>query len=144
MKRKVMLSIRGQQVYRGQEPEIIELMTEGEMEFVRDGWEIRYEESDLTGLKGVTTTFRVDPDKITLTREGPLRSCMEFRMGQSHDSLYQMEFGTLMLTVTTKQLFFDIVPDGGTIDLSYEIEIEKTEAGLIDYHLDIRAVDEAE
>ncbi len=144
MKRKVMLSIRGQQVYRGQEPEIIELMTEGEMEYVRDGWEIRYEESDLTGLKGVTTTFRVDPDKITLTREGPLRSCMEFRMGQSHDSLYQMEFGTLMLTVTTKQLFFDIVPDGGTIDLSYEIEIEKTEAGLIDYHLDIRAVDEAE
>lgn len=144
MKRKVMLSIRGQQVYRGQEPEIIELMTEGEMEYIRDGWEIRYEESDLTGLKGVTTTFRVEPDKITLTREGPLRSCMEFRMGQSHDSLYQMEFGTLMLTVTTKQLFFDIVPDGGTIDLSYEIEIEKTEAGLIDYHLDIRAMDEAE
>ncbi len=144
MKRKVMLSIRGQQVYRGQEPEIIELMTEGEMEYIRDGWEIRYEESDLTGLKGVTTTFRVEPDKVTLTREGPLRSCMEFRMGQSHDSLYQMEFGTLMLTVTTKQLFFDIVPDGGTIDLSYEIEIEKTEAGLIDYHLDIRTMDESE
>jgi len=36
-------------------------------------------------------------------------------------------------------VFFDIVPDGGFIDLSYHINIENTEAGVIDYHLDIRA-----
>ena len=29
--------------------------------------------------------------------------------------------------------------DGGTIDLTYQIVIENTEAGMIDYHLDIRA-----
>lgn len=136
-----MLSIRGSQAYRDQEPETIELVTEGQMEFVDGGWNLTYEESDLTGLAGVTTTFRVEPEKVTLQRAGKLRSTMEFQVGKSHDSLYQMEFGALMITVTTKYLFFDILPEGGCIDLLYEIEIEKTEGGTIEYHLDIRAID---
>ena len=141
MKRKVLLSITGKQSYQDQEPEVIELVTEGTMEFVDGGWDISYQESDLTGLQGVTTTFRVEAEQVTLTRNGPLRSTMEFRVGQSHDSLYQLDFGALMITVTTRHLFFDILPEGGCIDIVYDIEIEKTEGGQVDYHLDIRAVD---
>ena len=139
MKRDVILSIRGTQKYEGQEPEVIELVTEGVMEFRDGGWDIRYEESALTGLEGVTTTFRVEPGTVILTRTGKLNSQMVFRQGVAHDSLYQMEFGALMLTVEAKFLYFDIVPDGGVIDLTYAISIENTEAGVIDYHLDIRA-----
>jgi uncharacterized beta-barrel protein YwiB (DUF1934 family) len=136
---KVVLSIRGTQKYPEQEPEVIELVTEGTMEFRDGGWDISYEESALTGLEGVTTTFRVEPGTVILTRTGKLNSQMVFRKGIPHESLYQMEFGALMLTVEATFLFFDIVPDGGTIDLSYAISIENTEAGVIDYHLDIRA-----
>jgi uncharacterized beta-barrel protein YwiB (DUF1934 family) len=139
--KKVLLSITVKQAYQGQEPEVMELVSEGTMEFANGGWDISYQESDLTGLQGVTTTFRVEPDKVTLIRTGPLRSTMEFRIGESHDSLYQMEFGALMLTVTTRHLFFDILPEGGCIDLVYDIEIEKSEGGTVDYHLDIRAID---
>ena len=103
------------------------------------GWDITYEESELTGLAGVVTTFRVEPGKVTLNREGALNSRMLFQEGVSHESLYQMEFGTLMITVKATNVFYDIVPDGGTIDLTYQIVIENTEAGMIDYHLDIRA-----
>ena len=139
--KKVLLSITGKQSYHDQEPEVIELVTEGTMEFSEGGWDISYQESDLTGLQGVTTTFRVEPEKVMLIRTGPLRSTMEFQVGRSHDSLYQMEFGALMITVTTRHLFFDILPEGGCIDLVYDIEIEKTEGGTVDYHLDIRAID---
>ena len=139
MKTAVVLSIEGRQTYGDQEPEIIELVTEGTMEFTKGGWDISYEESALTGLEGVTTTFRVEPGKVTLTRKGALNSQMIFQEGVPHDSLYQMAFGTLMLTVKATSVFFDIVPDGGVIDLSYNINIENTEAGVIDYHLDIRA-----
>ena len=139
MKRDVVLAIRGKQTYQDQEPDIIELVTEGTMEFRDGGWDISYEESELTGLAGVTTTFRVERDKITLTRTGKLNSQMVFQQGVSHDSLYQMEFGALMITVTAKFMYFDLVPDVGTIDLVYGISIENTEAGEIDYHLDIRA-----
>ena len=139
MKQAVVLSIRGSQRYADQEPEVIELVTEGTMEFRSGGWDISYQESALTGLEGVTTTFRVEPGKVTLTRKGALNSEMVFEEGVSHDSLYQMAFGTLMLTVKATFVYFDIVPDGGVIDLSYDINIENTEAGVIDYHLDIRA-----
>ncbi len=139
MKKEVTLAIEGRQTYQDQEPEIIQLVTDGTMEFRDGGWDISYEESELTGLAGVTTTFRVEPGKVTLDRKGPLNSTMIFQENEVHESLYQMPFGALMLSVKATHVFFDIVPDGGMIDLSYNISIENSEAGVIDYHLDIRA-----
>ena len=139
MKKAVVLSIRGSQHYAETDPETIELVTEGTMEFRDGGWDISYEESALTGLEGVTTTFRVEPGKVTLSRSGKLNSPMVFQQGVPHESLYQMDFGALLLIVEATFVYFDIVPDGGVIDLSYKIEIENTAAGTIDYHLDIRA-----
>ena len=139
MKQAVVLRIRGQQSYDGQEPEVIELMTEGTMEFLDGGWDISYEETELTGMAGVTTTFRVEPGKVTLRRTGKLRSEMVFQQGVRHESLYQLDFGALLMTVTAKLVYFDIVSDGGVIDLMYDIEIENSAAGQVDYHLDIRA-----
>ena len=139
MKQAVVLRIRGQQAYDGQEPEVIELMTEGTMEFRDGGWDISYEETELTGLAGVTTTFRVEPERVILRRTGKLRSEMMFQQGVRHESLYKLDFGALMMAVTAKLVFFDIVSDGGVIDLVYDIEIENSAAGQVDYHLDIRA-----
>ena len=140
MKQAVMLSIQGRQTYADQEPDVIELVTEGTMEFREGGWDIVYEESELTGLSGVFTTFRIEPGKVTLSRSGKLNSQMVFQQGVPHQSLYQMEFGALMISVKATNLFFDITPDGGVIDLIYDIEIENTAAGVIEYHLDIRAI----
>lgn len=139
MKKEVVLSIQGRQNYEDQEPEIIELVTDGTMEFRDGGWDIVYEESDLTGLAGVTTTFRVKPGTVTLSRTGRLHSEMVFQVGQFHESLYQMEFGALMITVCASQVDFDLTEQGGTIDLVYAIDIEQTACGLIIYHLDIKA-----
>jgi uncharacterized beta-barrel protein YwiB (DUF1934 family) len=76
---------------------------------------------------------------VILTRTGKLNSQMVFQQGVPHESLYQMDFGALLLTVEATFVYFDIVPDGGVIDLTYKIDIENTAAGTIDYHLDIRA-----
>ena len=141
MKQRVMLSIIGRQAYQDQEPDTIELVTEGVMELRDGGWDIRYEESELTGMAGVTTVFRVEPGKIVLTRSGRLHSQMIFETGKAYDCLYQMELGTLMMRICAKQMLFDITPEGGFIDLVYSIEIENTQAGEIDYHLDIRAIE---
>ena len=137
--KKVILSIRGRQEYQDQDPDIIELVTEGTMDFKDGGWDISYQESDLTGMEGVTTTFRVEPGKVTLIRTGRLKSTMIFQQGVAYDTLYQMEFGALMMRIKASQVLFDIVEDGGFIDIVYDIEIENTAAGVVDYHLDIRA-----
>lgn len=139
MKKAMLLSLQGKQYYPGQEPEVIELVTEGTMVFRDGGWDICYEESDLTGLAGVTTTFRVEQGQVTLQRTGKLRSEMVFREGVAHDSLYQMDFGALLITVCAKQIEASIGDTGGTVDLVYSIEIEHGEAGLVEYHLNIQS-----
>ena len=138
MKQNVVLSIRGRQSYLDQEPEIIELVTEGVMEKLDDGWSLTYEESDLTGLAGVTTNFKIEPQKVTLTRTGRLNSQMVFQVGVVHESLYQVEFGALMISVMASRADWDLSQEsGGTVDLVYAIEIEQSAAGVIDYHLEI-------
>lgn len=138
MKKQVILSICGRQRYLDQDPDTIELVTEGTMEFSDGGWDICYEESELTGLAGVKTCFRVENDCILLTRTGKLSSQMVFREGFSHESLYQMEFGALMIAVCAKRIIAQLDDHGGMVDLIYSVEIENGVAGEVDYHLDIR------
>lgn len=140
MKKAVLLSICGRQAYLDQEPDVIELVTEGTLEYRDGGWDIQYEESDLTGLEGVTTTFRVEPGRVILTRVGRLHSQMIFQEGVHHDSLYQMEFGALMITVCATRIMVQLDDDGGMVDLVYGIEIEQSTAGEVDYHLEIRPI----
>lgn len=140
MKIPVMLKLTGRQTYLEQEPEVIELTTEGTLEREEDGWRISYEESELTGLKGVTTTFHIRPGKVTLSREGALKSEMHFEVGQYHHSLYQMEFGALQITVYASQVDYTLDEKGGTLDLVYAIDIENNASGLIIYHLDVKAL----
>ena len=138
MKQNVVLSIVGRLSYLDQEPEQLELVTEGVLVDKGNSWILRYEESELTGMAGVTTTFIVEADKITLQRSGKLNSQMVFQEGVAHESLYEMEFGALMISVCANRIMADICHDGGMIDLIYTIELEQAASGTIDYHLDIR------
>ena len=138
---KVVWTIRGCQYYPEMEPEVIELVTEGSLLWENGGWDISYEESDLTGLAGVHTTFRVEPGQVTLQRTGKLQSEMVFREGIPHESLYQMDFGALLITVCAKQISAEIGSAGGTVDLIYSIEIEQGGAGIVEYHLDIKVTE---
>ncbi len=138
MKQKVILSIRGRQAYQDQEPDVIELVTEGTLEYENGGWDVSYEETELTGMEGVITTFRVEPDRIILTRSGKLSSQMIFQEGTTHESLYQAEFGALMISVTATKISESITRQGGIVDLVYRIEIEQSAMGTVDYHLDIK------
>ena len=131
----VMLHIRGTQRYQDQEPEVIELTTEGTLQKQKEVWEISYEESDLTGLAGVTTTFRVGPRGVVLKRTGNIENQMIFMEGRKHESLYRLDFGALMLTVMATKVESAITEQGGTVDIHYNIEIEDTNAGMVEYHI---------
>ena len=133
----VMLHIRGTQNYQDQDPEVIELTTEGTMEKQKEVWEISYEESDLTGLAGVTTCFRVGPRGVVLKRTGNIENQMIFMEGRKHESLYRLDFGALMLTVMATKVQSDVSEQGGTVDIRYNIEIEDTNAGTVEYHIEV-------
>ena len=113
----VMLTIRGEQHYRGQEPDMVELMTEGELEETPEGWRICYLESDLTGLEGATTTFDIRPGYVVLSRTGAVQSQMVFQEGVRHESLYQLDIGALMVCVCARKIHVNLGPLGGNLDV---------------------------
>jgi uncharacterized beta-barrel protein YwiB (DUF1934 family) len=134
----VVLTIQGRQLYDDQEPEVIELVTEGTMEKLEDGWRITYEESALTGLEGVKTSFLLQPGKVTLSRTGSLQSEMVFQIGILHESLYRMEFGALLIGVCAIDMDYCLSEEGGTVELAYRIEIEHGAAGIVEYSLEVK------
>ena len=136
----VMLSIRGTQNYPDQEPEVIELTTEGTMERQKEVWEIAYEESDLTGLAGVTTAFRVGPRGVILRRTGKLENQMIFMEGKRHESLYRIDIGALMIAVKATRVNTAVNEQGGTLDIHYQIEIEDTAMGTVEYHVEVNPI----
>ena len=136
----VMLNVRGVQNYSDGEPEVIELTTEGTLEKQKEVWEISYEESDLTGLAGVTTTFRVGPRGVVLKRTGAIENQMIFMEGRKHESLYRLDFGALMLTVKATKVESNVTEAGGTVDIHYNIEIEDTNAGTVEYHIEVSPI----
>lgn len=136
----VVLNVQGVQRYEDQEPEIIELTTEGTLEKQKEVWVLSYEESDLTGLAGVTTSFRVGPRGVILKRSGSLQNQMIFMEGKRHESLYQLDIGALMIAVKATSVKSTVNEQGGTVDIIYNIEIEDTAMGTMEYHLSVNPI----
>ena len=120
----VMISVRGEQYFDDVDPNATELMTEGTLEQTEDGFLLSYQETELTGMEGTLTTFRIAPDRITLLREGTINSEMIFEEGQKHFSLYETPFGGLMLGVNTHRAKARIGEGGGSLSIRYALEAD--------------------
>lgn len=126
----VIISIKGKQLYAESGPDEMELVTAGTLKRdVRGGYTISYEESELTGLEGTTTTFRIQKDKITLHREGTLNSEMVFQKGLRHISLYDTPYGGLTLQVQTRTAKADLDQSGGDLEIRYTLDVEDQRLG---------------
>ena len=125
----VMLSIRGEQYFDGIDPDATELMTEGSMVLTGDGMVLTYEESQLTGMEGTTTTFEVKGPRVILTRSGTVNSQMVFEEGRQHTSLYETPFGELSVDIQTSVLKHNLTERGGVMEIKYSIAVEHTVTG---------------
>ena len=124
-----MLSIRGEQYFDGIDPDATELMTEGSMVLTGDGMVLSYEESQLTGMEGTTTTFEVKGPRVILTRSGTVNSQMVFEEGRQHTSLYETPFGELSVDIQTSVLKHNLTERGGVMEIKYSIAVEHTVTG---------------
>ena len=125
----VLLSIRGEQYFDDIDPDATELMTDGTLEVTEDGLVLSYEESELTGMEGTTTTFEVCGPRVTLTRSGAVNSQMVFEEGRQHTSLYETPLGELSVDIQTGRLRHNLTERGGIMEIQYSIAVEHTVTG---------------
>lgn len=133
MEKKVLLTIVSQQQFQQERPEHTKLVTEGTMSLEKGNVSLSYWESELTGLQGTKTTFLIEEDRVTLSRSGTVESKMTFVVGKEDQSLYDMGFGALMITVRTEKIQSSFNEKGGSLRVSYGIVIEEEAAGSIRY-----------
>ena len=134
----VMLTIRGEQYFDGIDPDGTELMTEGVLETTEEGLRFGYQESQLTGMEGTTTTFEVKGPRVILTRRGTVNSQMVFEEGKQHTSLYETPFGELSVDIQTSQLRHNLTEHGGVMEIRYSIAVEHTVTGRNCFKIRVR------
>ncbi|MDD5922886.1 MAG: DUF1934 domain-containing protein [Eubacteriales bacterium] len=124
----IILKIKGKQ-FIGEE-------SEGNVEFVTNGRLYRrngatylvYEDSELSGFPGCTTTIRLDGDSIRMKRYGKdagYDTGMEFRKGKRLTSQYDTPYGSFAMEVMTNGVRNDLSEKGtGFISIDYDLSIE--------------------
>jgi len=125
----VLLFIRGEQYFDDVDPDATELMTDGILEMTEDGLRFSYQETELTGMEGTTTTFEVLGKKVILKRSGTVNSQMVFEEGKQHTSLYETPFGELSVDIQTSRLLHNLSERGGVMEIKYSIAVEHTVTG---------------
>ena len=144
MKQNVLITLKGTQTYEEDGPESVELVTRGTMTGRNGKFAISYEETELTGSPGVTSTFLVfDPHRVVLTREGAIKSRMVFEAGNRDESLYDLGFGSLLLGIRTDKIEVDLnEATGGRLFIDYTVEVEQCQATHNVYELKIEPLKE--
>lgn len=140
MKKNVVISLMGVQRYEEMPPDVIELVTQGQLHEEDGALVLSYEESELTGLEGTRTTLRIEGERVVMLREGEMNTQMIFEEGQRHLSLYETPYGTMSIGVRTWSLYVQMDSSGGELEMDYAVEVEYSTAGRNTFRIQVREV----
>lgn len=104
--------------------EVIEVVTPGKFHLGESEFKAVYEESEISGMDGTTTTLVIKDDVLVLEREGSTSTRMEFKKGEDVISLYNTPYGMMNINISTKELDIDMDEDGGVIYTKYVLGLE--------------------
>lgn len=119
--------------------EVIEVVTPGKFHLGESEFKAVYEESEISGMDGTTTTLVIKDDVLVLEREGSTSTKMEFKKGEDVISLYNTPYGMMNINISTKELDIDMDEDGGVIYTKYVLGLEGQPGITTELKVKIRA-----
>ena len=97
MIKDVMIRVTSLQRNDSGQDEKISLETPGKFGIQKGFSYITYQETELTGMEGTTTSLRFYPDSVNLVRVGKILQQQEYKPGEVTYSQYETPFGTLQM-----------------------------------------------
>ena len=79
--------------------EVIEVVTPGKFHLGESEFKAVYEESEISGMDGTTTTLVIKDEALILEREGSTTTRMEFKKGEEVVSLYNTPYGMMNINI---------------------------------------------
>ena len=119
--------------------EVIEVVTPGKFHLGESEFKAVYEESEISGMDGTTTTLVIKDEALILEREGSTTTRMEFKKGEEVVSLYNTPYGMMNINIYTKELDIDKDDDGGVVYTKYILGLEGQSGITIELKVKIRA-----
>ncbi|MBR6407919.1 MAG: DUF1934 domain-containing protein [Clostridia bacterium] len=125
LKNKAVITINGKYCTEAG-TDTVELTTYGTYTKVDGKYYITYREQD-EGMVDVVTTLTWDgAGRVTLTRAGDVTSRLILEKGKRHTCSYEMGGMQLMMGVFSDILSSDLDESGGTLALSYTLDINSS------------------
>ena len=120
MDNRAIISVTSRQI---EDENPIKVMTPGKFYKKENCYYAVYKETEISGMEGTTTTFKIYPDKFSLLRMGTTSTTMNFEKNTKSMSLYNTPYGMLELEIETKELKVNIDDKGGSVSLHYLLHI---------------------
>ena len=116
----------------------IEVVTPGKFIIEDNGFKAIYEESEISGMEGTTTTLNIQDNILVLDRVGSTTTNMEFKEGTVAVSLYNTPYGVLSLNIDTEKLNINVNENGGEIYSKYTLGLEGQEGITTELNIKIK------
>ena len=125
MRKQALIQVIGTQVHSDGTSDRMDFTTTGTF-YLREGaYYIIYRESAVTGMEGVTTSLKIEPEKVTINRMGVADYKQVFEIGFHHRSIYVTPQGSFYLAADTKEMEILLTEQGGHITLKYNLFAEE-------------------
>ncbi|MGH4051901.1 MAG: DUF1934 domain-containing protein [Clostridium sp.] len=139
MKKNAIISVVSRQLDSEDDGDEIEVVTPGEFYKKDNSYYAVYEETEISGMKGTTTTLKIDEEKFTLIRTGTTNTQMNFKKHIRDLTLYSTPHGALDLTVDTRELKMNIDNNGGEVFIDYDMIIGNQQSLSTTLQINIKA-----
>ena len=119
-----------------------EMLLEGKLVTNEQRVELLYEESELSGMQGATTSVgfaRNAPGLISMNRTGSVVTSLVFEEGKRHFSIYDTMFSSFQVCVRTLRVENKLLEEG-RINIEYLIEIHGAQAERCEMSISVREV----
>ena len=119
--------------------DVIEVVSPGKYIKMDSGYKAVYEETEISGMEGTTTTLIIKDKEVLLEREGTTSTKMLFNEKEPSVSLYNTPYGMMEITINTKKLNVEVNDNGGNIKIDYDMAIAGQEVLTTSLSLNVRA-----
>ncbi len=126
MKATRIVRVTGVQENAEGEESIIELFTEGVFYIKNGNYYIVYEESEVSGMEGTTTSLKVeDNKKVSMKRFGTMSTNFDFEKNKQFEASYMTAYGNLTINILTNTLHIEIDEETGkgNIEIDYDLKV---------------------
>ena len=119
-----LISILGVNVGPFEQDPPVELITGGQF-YKEDGrYIVTYNESELTGMDGTTTTFSIEPERVEMLRTGETIAQMVFEKDRKHTAFMETPMGAVTVGVCARKVSGEFDDGGGTVSIVYDVEVD--------------------